>query len=167
MVTTLGAAAWGAGRLHATAQARLAKASRRTLMCVLSVLGSFEQDDPGHAPEFLSLRFGVQPSDQVPQPRERHGALEAERFLPHRSELRLLPALRLEEARTLGGRELKWSLFGHGTPPGLVQHLEQSGRREVHQPPAERCRRGEIRGEGRDLVASEVNQQTLAYHPDR
>src|SRR5882762_1254684 len=105
MLTTLGAAAWGAGRLQATAQARLANASRRTLMCVLSVSGSLEQDDPGHAPEFLPLRFGIQPCNQVPQPRERHGPLEAERFLPHRSELRFLPALRLEKARALGGRE--------------------------------------------------------------
>src|SRR5947209_14739036 len=104
MVTTLGPAPWGAG-LHPTAQARLASASRRMLMEVLSVSGSPEQDDAGHAPEFLPLGLGIQPSDQVPQPREPHRPPEAERFLPHRAEFRFLPALRLEEVRTLRDRK--------------------------------------------------------------
>src|SRR2546430_12202888 len=99
---------------------------------ILSVSGALEQDVAGRAPELLRLGFGIQPSDQVPQPREPHRPSETERLLPHRAEFHFLPALRPEELRALRGRELERGVpGGYGAPPGLFHHFEQPGRRKI------------------------------------
>src|SRR2546427_634910 len=129
IVTTLGPSARGTCRLHAAVMARPASASRRMVIHTL-LLGSraCQQDDPGHPPELVPLGLGIQLGDDIPNARERHRPFETERLLPHRAEFSFLPALRLEEPRTLGRRELEGGVSrGHGAPPGLFQHLEQPG----------------------------------------
>src|SRR5438445_3322395 len=97
---------------------------------------SLEQHYSRKPPEFCAAGLGREPADEVPQPREAHGALQAPRLFPHRAVLGLAPTVSLEERRSLGRRESEWRVARrHRLAPRLLHHLEQRGRPQVDQPP--------------------------------
>src|SRR5690349_419475 len=129
--------------------------------------GALKQYDTREPMRLFASLLGHEASDQRPEPREAHGPLQTDRLVPRGAELRLPPAVGLEEARPLGGGKAEWRVAGgENWAPRLLDHLEQSRRPEVDEPPPERRRRGEVGGERRDLFGREINEQALAYHQD-